>query len=50
MKCPGHVWYTTYRLDFVVVPATVVARKRAGEPVLIDPEKRGGGIVLTGFR
>ena len=50
VKCPGHIWYTTYHLNFVVVPATVGARKRAGEAVLIDLEKHGGEIALTGVR
>ena len=51
VKCAGHgLYYTTYHLNFVVVPATVGARKQAGEPVLLLLEKRGGDIALTEIR
>lgn len=51
VKCAGHgLWYTTYHLNFVVVPATVRADKRAGEPVLVDLERRGAEIALVGVR
>ena len=51
VRCDGHgLYYTTYHLNFVVVPATVSVRKAAGEPVLLQLEKRGGDIVLTEAR
>lgn len=51
VKCAGPgLWYTTYHLNFVVVPSTVRAAKRAGEPVLIDLEKRGADIALVRIR
>lgn len=51
VKCAGRgLWYTTYHLNFVVVPATVRADKRAGEPVLVDLERRGAEIALVGVR
>ena len=51
VKCDGHgLYYTTYHLNFVVVPATVGVRKAAGEPVLLQLEKRGGDIALTEVR
>ncbi len=34
----------------VFVPATVSASKRAGEPLLVDLEKRGDEIALTAIR
>ena len=51
VKCDGHgLYYTTYHLNFVVVPATVGVRKAAGEPVLLQLEKRGDEIALTEAR
>lgn len=51
VKCAGRgIFYTTYHLNFVVVPATVSVRKQAGEPVLLHLEKRGGDIALTEVR
>lgn len=51
VRCDGHgLYYTTYHLNFVVVPATVGARKQPGEPVLLQLEKRGGDIALTEVR
>jgi hypothetical protein len=51
VKCAGRgIFYTTYHLNFVVVPATVGTRKEAGEPVLLRLEKRGGDIALTEVR
>lgn len=51
VKCDGRgIFYTTYHLNFVVVPATVSVRKAAGEPVLLQLEKRGGDIALTEVR
>jgi len=51
VKCAGHgLYYTTYHLNFVVVPATVSVRKDAGEAVLLQLEKRGGAIALVEIR
>jgi hypothetical protein len=51
VRCAGRgLYYTTYHLNFVVVPATVSVRKEAGAPVLLLLEKRGGGIALTEIR
>ncbi len=51
VRCAGRgLYYTTYHLNFVVVPATVSVRKQAGEPVLLHLEKRGGDIALTEVR
>ena len=51
VKCAGRgIFYTTYHLNFVVVPATVSVRKAAGEPVLLQLEKRAGDIVLVEIR
>jgi hypothetical protein len=48
VRCAGRgLYYTTYHLNFVVVPATLGVRKEAGAPVLLQLEKRGGGIALT---
>jgi hypothetical protein len=51
VRCAGRgLYYTTYHLNFVVVPATVSVRKEAGAPVLLQLEKRGGDIALTEIR
>ena len=51
VKCAGRgIFYTTYHLNFVVVPATVSVRKATGEPVLLKLEKRAGDIALTEVR
>ena len=51
VKCAGRgIFYTTYHLNFVVVPATVSVRKAAGEPVLLMLEKRASEIALTEVR
>jgi len=51
VRCDGRgLYYTTYHLNFVVVPATVGVRKQGGEPVLLQLEKRGGDIALVEVR
>jgi hypothetical protein len=51
VKCAGRgIFYTTYHLNFVVVPALVSVRKAAGEPVLLQLEKRAGDIALVEIR
>ena len=51
VKCAGRgLYYTTYHLNFVVVPALVSVRKGAGEPVLLQREKRGSDIALVEVR
>jgi hypothetical protein len=51
VRCAGRgIFYTTYHLNFVVVPATLSVRKAAGEPVLLRLEKRAGDIALVEIR